>query len=325
MMALTMLLFWLMTDARFRVSEANVTITGVRLGDASAVRAHISGIARLPNVFRVRAGDIVRDLGGLPEVRFARASVTLPADVTIDVVERRPIFIWSNGGDEWFVDDSGVLFSPRDAAEVTVAAQRGVGETTEPSEGGAGAALAQDTEAASADDRAGASTERATPTDAESAANADGGLADAESATGAESAADEQPADLYASLPLLEDARIVERAFVSGDRLPAIDFAVMRQLLGVTPELLGSRAEDISLRIDQGDGYVLQSDDLGWQAVFGHYRATIQPPDDVPRQVQCLRSLFASRAEHKVARVRLVVSGGLCGTFRMAGSKRTGA
>ena len=91
-----------------------------------------------------------------------------------------------------------------------------------------------------------------------------------------------------------------------GTHLPAIDLAVMRQLLALTPELLGSRASALQLRVDEHDGYVLQSD-RGWQAIFGHYTPTLQPPEVVPRQVQCLTWLLASR-ERQLERVRLAVS-----------------
>ena len=88
----------------------------------------------------------------------------------------------------------------------------------------------------------------------------------------------------------------------------------MRQLLGLTPAFLGSESSEMSLRIDQRDGYVLRSD-IGWQAVFGHYRPTVQPPDVVPLQAQCLASLLATRAEPRLLRVVLVPSEGRCGTF----------
>ena len=87
----------------------------------------------------------------------------------------------------------------------------------------------------------------------------------------------------------------------------------MRQLLTVTPALLGSKSEALTLSIDQADGYVLSSD-LGWQAVFGHYTPTLQPPEVVSRQVQCLSWLLPGR-ERRLVRVRLAISPESCGTF----------
>ena len=40
--------------------------------------------------------------------------------------------------------------------------------------------------------------------------------------------------------------------------------------------------------------YVIESDDRGWRALFGYYTPTLQPPEVIPRQVQCLRWLLAS-------------------------------
>ena len=91
----------------------------------------------------------------------------------------------------------------------------------------------------------------------------------------------------------------------------------MRQLLALTPESLGSRASSLQLRVDEYDGYVLSSD-RGWQAVFGHYTPTLQPPTVVPRQVQCLRWLLAAE-ERRLERVRLAVSEDGCGTFTLFG------
>jgi cell division septal protein FtsQ len=123
------------------------------------------------------------------------------------------------------------------------------------------------------------------------------------------------PADL--ELPAVEDARLADVAPTEGTRLPATDLAVMRQLLTLTPESLGSRAGTLRLRVDEHDGYVLQSD-RGWQAIFGHYTPTLQPPEVVPRQVQCLSWLLASR-ERQLERVRLSPSEDGCGTFTEVG------
>jgi hypothetical protein len=118
-------------------------------------------------------------------------------------------------------------------------------------------------------------------------------------------------------LPVVEDARLPDVAPAEGTHLPATDLAVMRQLLTLTPESLGSRAGALQLRVDEHDGYVLHSD-RGWQAIFGHYTPTLQPPEVVPRQVQCLAWLLASH-ERQLERVRLALSENGCGTFTEVG------
>jgi len=119
------------------------------------------------------------------------------------------------------------------------------------------------------------------------------------------------------ALPRVEDDRLVTEPLGVGKKLPQADFEVMRQLLAITPELLGSASSDLQLSIDQVDGYVLRSD-LGWQAVFGRYSPSLQPPEVVPRQVQCLSWLLGSR-ERRLVRIRLAVSADGCGTFTRSG------
>ena len=116
MITLTALLFWLLTDDAFSVTEDNVTFVGLRHADEAQVRAHLSDLERAPNVFRVRASDIVSRLSELTEVDAARAVVTLPANVSVELDERDPLFIWSNRQVEWLVDETGMLFAPADSA-----------------------------------------------------------------------------------------------------------------------------------------------------------------------------------------------------------------
>jgi len=275
MIVLTVVLFWLLTDDAFRVSEADVRFEGLRHADEAAVREHLAGLDRSPNVFRVRASEIVADLQALPEVVTARATVTLPAGVSVAIDEREPVFAWSDGEVSWLVDGSGMLFAPG------------------PAPPGASA-----------------------PESAGSAEVAEV----AEAVDPAEPVGQVEPVDqvrplgqTILDLPVVEDERLVAEPPTIGSLLPAIDVRVMRQLLALTPALLGSRSGALQLRVDQHDGYVLHSD-RGWQAVFGHYTPTLQPPEVVPRQVQCLRWLLASQ-ERQLERVRLAVSDEACGTF----------
>ena len=126
MISLTVLLFWLLTDDSFRVTEARVSFEGLRYADEAAVRAHLSGLDRAPNVFRVRAPEIVSQLQDLPEVSSAHATVTLPADVLVRVQEREPMFVWSDGRQAWLVDREGMLFAP--AGNEVAAADAGASE-----------------------------------------------------------------------------------------------------------------------------------------------------------------------------------------------------
>jgi hypothetical protein len=272
---LTTLLFWMLTDDAFTVSEASVRFEGLAHADEAVVREHLADIDRGPNVFRVRSSDIVGELSTLTEVDAASARVTLPAGVTVALDERDPVFIWSNGALSWLVDEEGMLFAPAD--EATAAAAR--------------AAMQGEGTADTAEFEPGV-----------------GGEADP-----AADAAAELTLTARANLPLVEDARLPAEPPTVGSYLDPIDQQVMRQLLALTPELLGSRATQLELRVDESRGYVLESD-RGWRVLFGHYTPTLQPPTVIPRQVQCLQWLLASE-ERKLEEVWLALSDEACGTY----------
>jgi hypothetical protein len=61
-------------------------------------------------------------------------------------------------------------------------------------------------------------------------------------------------------------------------------------------------------------GYVLESRDRAWQALFGRYTLTLQPPTIIARQVQCLQWLLAT-GPRRLEQVRLVAAEGRCGTY----------
>ena len=262
LMMLTAVLFWLLTDDAFRVSEERVAFHGLAQADEADVRALLSDIDRGPNVFRVRASQIVRELSTLTEVDAAQARVTLPGDVSVTIDERDPVFTWVYDNVAWLVDEEGTLFAPHEPPAT--------GEAAEMSGADQGEGSAVDAE-----------------------------LGD--------------PA--RAALPVVDDGRTgVQPPIAGATRLSAIDLAVMRQLLALTPELLGARAEDLHLVVDERDGYVLESGKLPWRAIFGHYGPLVQTPEAIPRQVQCLQWLLASE-ERKLERIRLAPSDATCGTF----------
>ena len=289
MITLTGLLFWLLTDDAFSVTEDNVTFVGLRHADEAQVRAYLSDLERAPNVFRVRASDIVSRLSELTEVDAARAIVTLPANVSVELDERDPLFIWSNRQVEWLVDETGMLFAPADSASEATSSQAA---TDAPS------ATPETSEAAAAAGEAGE--------------------------VGEASEAEVEPApddSARTALPLVEDSRLAADPPVVGSHLGRTDMEVMRHLLAVTPQLLGSESQRLKLYVDEDDGYVLESTDGGWYAVFGHYTASIQPPSVIPRQVQCLRWALADR-EDRLDRIWLAVSDEACGSIRLTDQAR---
>jgi hypothetical protein len=277
---LTAVLFWLLTDDTFRVSEESVGFQGLVHADEAAVRDKLSDLERGPNVFRVRASDIVSELSTLTEVDAAYARVTLPAEVTVGLDERDPVFIWSNRAVSWLVDEEGMLFAPADESTAQALAH---GRTALEGESeGTGEEVAQEAAGSGSQDDAGTTT-------------LDPALTARE------------------ALPTVQDTRNWSEPPTVGTYLRSADLAVMRLLLALTPELLGVKPQQLTLHVDTDDGYLLKSD-RGWRALFGHYNPTVQPPDIIPAQVQCLQWVLASQ-ERKLEQVRLALSDEACGTW----------
>jgi hypothetical protein len=284
LVTLTALLFWMLTDDAFRVTDASVRFEGLHHADEAEVRALLQDLDRAPNVFRVRASDIVSRLSELTEVDAAYATVMLPAEVRVRLDERDAVFVWSNRAVSWLVDDEGMLFAPADAPEPA------------------------DDEAAGADDESPAADDGE-----EDAADAADDVPDESAEASEETDGPSDELDARAALPVIFDDRQVEPPEV-GSYLPALDLAVMRQLLALTPELLGSSSAALQLRVEDTLGYTLRSADYAWVAVFGHYLPMTHPPEVVPRQVQCLEWLLA-RYEDTLVRTWLMPSDEACGTF----------
>ena len=244
MLALTLVLYWLLTDASFRVKPATIDVSGLHYADEGLVRERLADLHRQPNIFRVRTADSAAALATLPQVRSARVTVRLPDAVSVEVTEREPIFVWRSGSDAWLVDREGVLFAPREAAS---AEQLGSGF-------------------------------------------------------------------LGSALPEVDDARLVVQPPGLGDRLGTVDLVVMRQLLALDAERLRSRSTQLRLRVDEQDGYVLESLDRAWRARFGHYTPTLHPPEAIAAEVQCLAGLLGE-SERRVLSVTLAPSEDACGTW----------
>jgi POTRA domain-containing FtsQ-type protein/cell division protein FtsQ len=129
--------------------------------------------------------------------------------------------------------------------------------------------------------------------------------------------APDPPADATGRpLPLIVDLRSADPAPSAGHVLDPGDLAVARLLGALTPDLVGSTAPALQVSIDDHDGWVVQVPS-GWQAVFGRYAPDVHTVDDIPRQVQCLRSLLLDR-EASVGVVRLPLGADRCGTFTLA-------
>lgn len=103
-----------MTSPRFAVRE--IRIEGARRAGSDELRGRI-GIEPGANVFRVRLGDVVRDVRSSPWVQKARARRELPGRIVVEVVEYEPRAL-ALLGHLYLVDGDGHVFK-RAAPEET--------------------------------------------------------------------------------------------------------------------------------------------------------------------------------------------------------------
>jgi hypothetical protein len=124
------------------------------------------------------------------------------------------------------------------------------------------------------------------------------------------------------ALPAIADERREWATEVAlGAPLDPTDLSAILQLGALTPATIGSGADSLAVSVDDEDGFVITAEPYGWRAVFGHYTPTLRPPDLVPRQVQCLRSLLAG-GETRLETIYLAPQEERCGTFLPSGPPR---
>ncbi|MGI8928708.1 MAG: cell division protein FtsQ/DivIB [Candidatus Limnocylindrales bacterium] len=117
------------------------------------------------------------------------------------------------------------------------------------------------------------------------------------------------------SLPVVDDVRDQFGPDLEvGGRLDQVSLDAMLRLAAITPELIGTAYETMSLKVDDTDGYVLSAEPDGWRAVFGHYTPNLRPVDLIDRQVQCLRARVEA-GEQGIAVIYLATLDDRCGTF----------
>lgn len=112
-------------------------------------------------------------------------------------------------------------------------------------------------------------------------------------------------ADLAADLaaaPRITDDRRASRLLTVGDTIPAPLLETTMRILAIDPATLGSRAERLTVRIDDEYGFRLASADPEWEIAFGVYgtdpRVTSsEAAARLERQVTAVRTLFAEESE----------------------------
>ena len=111
----------------------------------------------------------------------------------------------------------------------------------------------------------------------------------------------ELAADL-ATAPRISDDRRSSRLLTVGDTIPAALLETTMRILRIDPATLGSRAEALTVRIDDEYGFRLASAEPGWEIAFGVYGTDprVTPAEAaarLERQVTAVRTLFAEEPE----------------------------
>jgi cell division protein FtsQ len=115
--ALLALLIWsiyvLFTTSIFFVYGAdikgNMAVTSQEIYAASGIDSQ--------SVFWISSAKIADRIVTLPNIKSAAVTVSLPAKVTIKVVERQPELLWQTGDTVWWVDQEGTIVPPKEEVE----------------------------------------------------------------------------------------------------------------------------------------------------------------------------------------------------------------
>jgi cell division protein FtsQ len=108
-----------------------------------------------------------------------------------------------------------------------------------------------------------------------------------------------------AALPFVDDRRAASRNIILGDRIPADERETALRLVAIQPATLGSEATRLTVRIEEGYGFIVVAN-TGWSAAFGFYGLDpAEPASDtaarIDAQAASVRTLFAEEPERSVS------------------------
>ena len=102
-------LYKLFTSATFFVYGAeikgNMAISAREIYLASEVDSQ--------SIFWINPGKVAKKIMELPNIKSALVKVTLPAQLAIEVTERRPELLWQTGDTVWWIDQEGIVVPPK--------------------------------------------------------------------------------------------------------------------------------------------------------------------------------------------------------------------
>lgn len=89
--------------------QGNIAVTTQEIYAASDIDSQ--------SVFWLSSTEVANRIMALPNIKSAAVSVSLPAEVTIKVVERQPELLWQTGETTWWVDQEGTIVPPKENVE----------------------------------------------------------------------------------------------------------------------------------------------------------------------------------------------------------------
>lgn len=110
---LTWILYILFSSPGFFVYRAEIK------GNAAVSQREIYNVSGIDSqsVFWLSSSEIAQRIMALPNIKSASVSISLPAEVAIEVVERHPELIWQTGDTIWWVDQEGTIVPPKNEVE----------------------------------------------------------------------------------------------------------------------------------------------------------------------------------------------------------------
>jgi len=105
--------YMLFSSPEFFVYGANIQ------GNVAVTRREIYNVSGIDSqsVFWLSSAEISEQIMTLPNIKSATVSIFLPAEVIIQVVERRPELVWQSGDTIWWVDQEGTIVPPKEEVE----------------------------------------------------------------------------------------------------------------------------------------------------------------------------------------------------------------
>lgn len=130
MVLLILMFYMLFTNPALFVYSAeikgNIAISTREIYTASGVDSQ--------SVFWLNPAKVAENIMKLPNIKWASVSISLPAHVSIQVVERRPQLVWETGETLWWVDEEGTIVPPK--ADIDKEMLRIIDEDRQPLEAG---------------------------------------------------------------------------------------------------------------------------------------------------------------------------------------------